>query len=288
MGSKSKRLNQIIALLKKNETMSVKNLSDMLHVSEMTIRRDLNILEADDIIIRSHGKATYKADSDSDLSDYELYSEKTKMNIEKDRIGQFAAGLIEPGDIVIIDNGSTTDKLTKYIPEDISITVLCYNFNVLEQLVKKQTIVIGCDNAAVSMKKMLTDFLEEKGIIVENMGCDSPDDPTNYPTIAKRVCEKIIESGYTKRGILVCGTGIGMSITANKFKGIRAAVCHENYSAERSVLSNNCNVLCMGERVIGYELAKKVVGEWITLEFKDGRSTPKVQEIIDIEKENFK
>lgn len=155
-------------------------------------------------------------------------------------------------------------------------------------MMKKQTIVIGCDNAAVSMKKMLTDFLEEKGIIVENMGCDSPDDPTNYPTIAKRVCEKIIESGYTKRGILVCGTGIGMSITANKFKGIRAAVCHENYSAERSVLSNNCNVLCMGERVIGHELAKKVVGEWITLEFKDGRSTPKVQEIIDIEKENFK
>ncbi len=153
---------------------------------------------------------------------------------------------------------------------------------------KKQTIVIGCDNAAVSMKKMLIDFLEEKGIAVENMGCDSPDDPTNYPTIAKRVCEKIIESGYTKRGILVCGTGIGMSITANKFKGIRAAVCHENYSAERSILSNNCNVLCMGERVIGYELAKKVVGEWITLEFKDGRSTPKVQEIIDIEKENFK
>ncbi|AEE92341.1 Transcriptional regulator, DeoR family [Tepidanaerobacter acetatoxydans Re1] len=142
MGSKSKRLNQIIALLKKNETMSVKNLSDMLHVSEMTIRRDLNILEADDIIIRSHGKATYKADSDSDLSDYELYSEKTKMNIEKDRIGQFAAGLIEPGDIVIIDNGSTTDKLTKYIPEDISITVLCYNFNVLEQLVKKQNVEI--------------------------------------------------------------------------------------------------------------------------------------------------
>lgn len=153
---------------------------------------------------------------------------------------------------------------------------------------KKQTIVIGCDNAAVSMKKMLIDFLQEKGITVENMGCDAPDDPTNYPTIAKRVCEQIIESGYTKRGILVCGTGIGMSITANKFKGIRAAVCHENYSAERSILSNNCNVLCMGERVIGYELAKKVVGEWITLEFKDGRSTPKVQEIIDIEKENFK
>lgn len=152
----------------------------------------------------------------------------------------------------------------------------------------KQTIVIGCDNAAVSMKNMLINFLTNKGITVENMGCDSPDDPTNYPSIAKRVCERIIESNYTKKGILVCGTGIGMCITANKFYGIRAAVCHENYSAERSVLSNNCNVLCMGERVIGHELAKKVVGEWITLEFKDGRSTPKVQEIMNIERENLK
>jgi ribose 5-phosphate isomerase B len=77
-------------------------------------------------------------------------------------------------------------------------------------------------------------------------------------------------------------------MTANKFKGIRAAVCHDNFSAERSILSNNGNVLCMGERVIGHELAKKIVGEWITLEFKDGSSTPKVNEIIAIEKENMK
>ena len=151
-----------------------------------------------------------------------------------------------------------------------------------------KTIVIGCDNAAVPMKNMLIKFLESKGISVENMGCDSADDPTNYPTIAKRVCEKIISSGYEKRGILVCGTGIGMSMTANKFKGIRAAVCHDNFSAERSILSNNANVLCMGERVIGHELAKKITGEWITLEFKDGSSTAKVQEIIDIESANMK
>jgi ribose 5-phosphate isomerase B len=150
------------------------------------------------------------------------------------------------------------------------------------------TIVIGCDNAAVPMKNMLIKFLESKGITVENVGCDSADDPTNYPTIAKRACEKIIASGYSKRGILVCGTGIGMSMTANKFKGIRAAVCHDNFSAERSILSNNANVLCMGERVIGHELAKKIVGEWLTLEFKDGSSTPKVQEIIAIEKANMK
>ena len=151
-----------------------------------------------------------------------------------------------------------------------------------------RTIVIGCDNAAVSMKNMIIKFLEGKGICTENMGCDSADDPVNYPAVAKRVCEKIIASGYEKRGILLCGTGIGMCITANKFKGIRAAVCHDNFSAERSILSNNGNVLCLGERVIGHELAKKIIGEWITLEFKDGPSTPKVQEIAGIEDANFK
>jgi ribose 5-phosphate isomerase B len=150
------------------------------------------------------------------------------------------------------------------------------------------TIVIGCDNAAVPMKTMLIKFLESKGVTVENVGCDSADDPANYPSVAKRACRSIIASGYKKRGILVCGTGIGMCMTANKFKGIRAAVCHDNFSAERSILSNDGNVLCMGERVIGHELAKKIVGEWITLEFKEGPSSPKVKEIIAIEEENMK
>ena len=151
-----------------------------------------------------------------------------------------------------------------------------------------KTIVIGCDNAAVSMKNMLIKFLESKGITVENMGCDSAEDPVNYPAIAKRVCEKIISSGYKKRGVLLCGTGIGMSITANKFKGIRAAVCHDNFSAERSILSNNANMLCMGERVIGHELAKKILGEWLSLDFIEGPSSPKIQEITDIENTNMK
>jgi len=148
-------------------------------------------------------------------------------------------------------------------------------------------IVIGCDNAAVDLKENLVAFLKSKEIEVEDVGCKSSDDSTNYPTIAGRVCNKVIESGYTKRGILLCGTGIGMCISANKFKGIRAAVCHDNYSAERSILSNNGNVLCMGARVVGIELAKKVLSEWITLEFEDGSSTPKVQEIIGIENKNF-
>lgn len=149
-------------------------------------------------------------------------------------------------------------------------------------------IVIGCDNAAVDMKNALIALLQEKGVTVENMGCDSAEDPTNYPTIAKCVCQRIAESGYQKRGILVCGTGIGMAMAANKFKGIRAAVCHDSFSAERSILSNNGNVLCLGERVIGIELAKKIVSEWITLHFQDGSSTPKVEEIIRIEAENMR
>lgn len=79
-----------------------------------------------------------------------------------------------------------------------------------------------------------------------------------------------------------------MCMTANKFPGIRAAVGHDCYSAERSILSNNGNVICFGARVIGAELAKKILGEWITLEFKDGPSTPKVQAIIDIEREHIR
>jgi ribose 5-phosphate isomerase B len=138
------------------------------------------------------------------------------------------------------------------------------------------------------MKNMLIKFLEGKGAVVENVGCDSADDPLHYPSVAKKLCEKIIASAFEKRGILLCGTGIGMCMSANKFRGIRAAVCHDNFSAERSILSNNANVLCMGERVIGHELAKKIVGEWIGLEFKDGPSTPKVNEILEIEKANMK
>lgn len=149
-------------------------------------------------------------------------------------------------------------------------------------------IVIGCDNAAVELKNTLADFLRSKGVEVEDEGCMDTSDSTVYPLVAKKVCENIIASGYTKRGVLVCGTGIGMCMAGNKFPGIRAAVGHDSYSAERSILSNNGNVICFGSRVIGPELAKKILGEWITLTFKDGSSTPKVQAMIDIERENMK
>ena len=152
---------------------------------------------------------------------------------------------------------------------------------------KSFTVIIGCDNAAVELKEAVKAYLDKNKIPYEDMGCDSPKDPTVYPEIARRVCERIMESGYQDRGILICGTGVGISLAANKVKGIRAAVCHDIFSTERSVLSNNCSVMCMGERVIGKELAIKMVEKWISLEFVDGSSTPKVNAIKEIERETM-
>ena len=151
-----------------------------------------------------------------------------------------------------------------------------------------KTVVVGCDNAAVSLKNILINHLKEQGVVVEDMGCETSEDPTYYPLIAQRVCDNIIDSNYTKEGLLICGTGIGMAMTANKFKGIRAAVCHDIYSAQRAKLSNNANVMCLGERVIGFELAKVLLDEWLGLTFQNGSSTPKVQAIIEIEALNLK
>lgn len=149
------------------------------------------------------------------------------------------------------------------------------------------SIVIGCDNAAVNLKNALVDMLRKENYEVEDVGTFSKDDDIVYPLIAEQVCHKIAESNFMKRGVLVCGTGIGMCMTANKVKGIRAAVCHDIFSAQRSILSNNGNVICFGERVIGEELAKPILREWVKLKFVDGPSTPKVQEIINVESRNF-
>jgi ribose 5-phosphate isomerase B len=149
-------------------------------------------------------------------------------------------------------------------------------------------IVIGCDNAAVELKNTIIKVLTQKGINYEDVGVCTSDDDTIYPDVAAKVCNSIIESGYKKEGILICGTGIGMAISANKFPGIYAAVCHDTYSSERARLSNDTNVITMGARVIGPELAKKVIEEWLKLEFKPGSSTPKVEKIKEYEKQNFK
>lgn len=152
----------------------------------------------------------------------------------------------------------------------------------------KKTIVIGCDNAAVELKDMLKEYIQNLGYLVEDIGCYSKEDETYYPYVAQKLCQEIEKSGFEKEGILLCGTGIGMAMTANKCPGIRAAVCHDNFSAERAKLSNDGNVLCMGARVIGAELAKKIVKEWLAIEFQGGASGPKVNSMIEIEHKNFK
>lgn len=149
-------------------------------------------------------------------------------------------------------------------------------------------IVIGCDNAAVGLKEEIKKLLTSMGVLYEDVGVNSESDQKIYPDIAAKVANKIIESHYKKNGILICGTGIGMAIAANKFKGIYAAVCHDIYSAQRAKLSNDANIITLGARVIGPELAKTLVQEWLSLEFKPGSSTSKVERIQSIENENLK
>jgi ribose 5-phosphate isomerase B len=153
---------------------------------------------------------------------------------------------------------------------------------------KKKNIVIGCDNAAVELKDIIKNYVESLGHSVEDVGCYSSGDDIYYPYVAEKACDAIRDSGFAKEGILICGTGIGMAMTANKCPGIRAAVCHDNFSAERAKLSNDANVLCLGARVVGTELAKKVTKEWLERTFIDSPSTPKVEAITEIERKHFK
>jgi len=146
-------------------------------------------------------------------------------------------------------------------------------------------IAIGSDHLGLELKNMIRDFLKEKEIEVNDFGTMSKE-PIDYPDIAKKVA-KAVAKGDCERGILICGTGIGMAIAANKVKGIRAAVCHDLYSTERSRKSNNAQIMAIGALIIGSELAKKLVEVWLNSEFQGGRSERKVKKIMEIETENF-
>lgn len=139
-------------------------------------------------------------------------------------------------------------------------------------------IAIGCDDAAIEMKNHIVAFLKQKGIEVVDYSCDQHSAPTMYPDIAVEVAQAI-KAGKHERGVLICGTGIGMSISANKVPGIRAAQCHDTYSAERARKSNNAQIISLGARVIGVELAKNIVNAWLESEFDGGNSAPKVERI---------
>jgi ribose 5-phosphate isomerase B len=141
---------------------------------------------------------------------------------------------------------------------------------------------IGADDAAFELKETLVEHLENKGYEVEDYGVHSKD-PVDYPDVAVEVAEAVAR-GEHERAILMCGTGIGMSITANKVPGVRAAQCHDVFSAERARKSNNAQVLTMGQRVIGPELAKTIVDAWLESEFGGGSSTRKVEKMEEVDR----
>lgn len=135
-------------------------------------------------------------------------------------------------------------------------------------------IAIGSDHGGYEYKEQIVSHLKEKGYECVDVGTYSPDS-CDYPVIARAVTTKIT-TGEADRGILICGTGIGMSIVANKVKGIRAALCGDTFSARASRAHNNSNVLCLGERVIGINLAMDIVDIWLESKFEGGRHQRRV------------
>ena len=142
-------------------------------------------------------------------------------------------------------------------------------------------IAIGADHGAFDLKEVLKVYLEEKGYEVKDCGTYDLSS-VDYPDIAEKTAKEIT-NGSCEKGILLCGTGIGISIAANKVKGIRAALCTNEYCAKMSRNHNNANILCMGARVTGVELAKSILDTFLKEEFEGGRHQVRVDKIMNIE-----
>ena len=147
----------------------------------------------------------------------------------------------------------------------------------------KKTIFIGADSAGYELKEILKKKMMDAGYDVNDVGCDSTAS-CHYPIFASAVSTAVQEDMENRLGILICGTGIGMSMCANKYNGIRAAVCSDTFSARMTRIHNNANVLCMGARVIGQCLAEDILDAFLTAEFEDGgRHRQRVDMMTDIE-----
>ncbi len=142
-------------------------------------------------------------------------------------------------------------------------------------------LVIGNDHVAVEMKRAIMEHLLEKGHEVVNVGTDSQE-RFDYPVSGYQAA-RMVASGEADTGILICGTGVGISLAANKVRGIRCCVCSESYSAKLSKEHNNTNMLAFGARVVGVELAKMIVDAWLEAEFEGGRHQGRIDMIREIE-----
>ena len=147
-----------------------------------------------------------------------------------------------------------------------------------------KNIYIGCDHGGFELKNTIIERLLSLGYEVFDAGTYT-NESCNYPVYAKEVCRNVLENEGSL-GILVCGTGIGMSIAANKIKGIRAAHCTDTFSAKMTRRHNNANVLCLGARITGSDLALDVVDDFLANEFEGGRHATRVEMLTEIEKEN--
>lgn len=143
-------------------------------------------------------------------------------------------------------------------------------------------VIIASDHGGINIRKEIMNLMEELEIQYEDLGCDC-ETSVDYPDYALPVAERVAK-GEFDRGILICGTGIGMSIAANKVKGIRAALVHDMFSAQATRAHNNSNVLTMGERVIGPGLAREIARVWLTTEFEGGRHETRIGKIAEAEK----
>ena len=141
-------------------------------------------------------------------------------------------------------------------------------------------IAIGCDHGGYQLKLELIDFLKEKGYEYIDLGCNG--ETVDYPDIAEKVCREVVEKRADK-AVLICGTGIGISMAANKIKGIRAALCCDYFSAKYTRLHNDANVICFGGRTIGYGLAKELLDVFSVTEFEGGRHAARVEKIMKLE-----
>ncbi|MCL4554461.1 MAG: ribose 5-phosphate isomerase B [Actinobacteria bacterium] len=144
-------------------------------------------------------------------------------------------------------------------------------------------IAIGSDDAGFALKSVLIEWLVENGYEVRDFGAYSPD-PVDYPDVAVELA-RAVAAGQFDRGVLICGTGIGMAITANKVPGVRAAQAHDTYSAERARKSNDAQILTMGGRVVGPELGKHILAAWLASEFEGGASARKVDKVKALDAE---
>lgn len=141
-------------------------------------------------------------------------------------------------------------------------------------------IYIGCDHGGYALKRELLKVLSEEGFSFTDLGCDG--ETVDYPDIAEAVCKKVLES-EENRGVLLCGTGVGISIAANKIKGIRAALCGDWYSAKYTRLHNDANVLCMGGRTMGAGLAAEILDVFLHTKFEGGKHAVRVSKIHKLE-----